>query len=495
MTSTESRRLHDTADRLTDGRFGMLVGGAVVPAVDGATYDLFAPGTGSVVQQAPAAGRADVDDAVRAALEAHAGWRDLGLEERIGRVRRVLAMIEDHAEEFALLDAVDCGNPVSASRADVGVGLALVEQAVGWARAIRSEVIPGRPDHLHYTVREPYGVVARIAPYNHPFLVAARTLVPMLVGNTVVLKAPDQAPLSSLRFGELVADLLPPGVLNVVSGSGADAGDALVRHPDVWRIAFTGSVSTGLTIQRAAAGDRVKNVSLELGGKNPMLVYPDADIERAALGAVTGMNFRASAGQSCGSNSRVLVHSSVADRFVDLLVKEISAIRVGDPLDPATEMGPMVSEEHQRRVLGAVERAAAQGASVVAGGGRPAGSETGYFVEPTVLTGVRQHHDVARQEIFGPVVSILTWEDEDEAVEMANDVEYGLTASVWTSDVGHAHRVVRRLDAGHTWINTSGSHYPGVPFGGMKNSGGGREEDADELLTYLQTKAVNVRLE
>ncbi|TMR24330.1 aldehyde dehydrogenase family protein [Nonomuraea zeae] len=358
---------------------------------------------------------------------------------------------------------------------------------------LRGEVVPASAEHLHYTVREPYGVVGRILPYNHPIMFAAgKIAAPLVAGNTVIVKPAHQTPLSALRMGELFADLLPPGVLNVVTGAGPEPGAAIAAHPGIRRIAFIGGERTGRAIQESAARVAVKHVTLELGGKNAMVVFPDADLEAAAASAVKGMNLTASTGQSCGSTSRLLLHSDVADVVIDRVRALMEGLVVGHPLDPGTDVGPLVSGEHAARVLAHVEAARREGAVVAAGGGRPAHLERGYFVEPTLLTGVRQDMSVANHEIFGPVLSVLTFTREEEALCLANAVEYGLTAAVWTRDLARAHRFAAAFEAGFVWVNGSSQHFPGVPYGGVKASGVGREESAEELLGFTQTKAVTV---
>jgi 2-formylbenzoate dehydrogenase len=472
------------------------LGGELVPARSGRTYTTSDPATERPLAAVPDAGDADVEAAVAAAEEGARLWRSQSARERGAVVRELAGVLRANAEELAWLDAVDGGFPITNMRDDVERGAGLLELFADWAIELKGETVPATAEHLHYTVREPFGVVARIVPFNHPiFFAAGKIAAPLVAGNAVILKPADQTPLSALRMGELFSELLPPGVLGVLTGQGPEVGRGLVVHPRIRRLAFIGSEVVGRAIQRDAAEVGVKDVTLELGGKNAMVVFPDADLDAAANGVVSGMNFIGSQGQSCGSNSRVLLHREVAEPVVERVVARLEALRLGSPLDPATEMGPVISDQHRGRVLEYVDSARSEGATLATGGGPPAGQSTGYYVAPTLFTDVTPEMRIAREEIFGPVVSVMPWEDPAEAVRLANGVDYGLTASVWTSDLRTAHRVARELEAGYVWINGSSRHFWGLPFGGVKSSGVGREESLEELLSFTQLKTVNVLLD
>ncbi|GAB7007780.1 aldehyde dehydrogenase family protein [Nocardioides sp. AN3] len=481
-------------DQIARTQFRMTIGGRQVEAADRHTYPLVDPSTEEHLTNVPAASVADVSRAVEAADVAFQSWRQLTDRQRIDYLNAALDIVEEHGDELAMLDAINGGMAFSSIRGDAAAVCEKMRATMFRLTAMRGQVVPGLSDRLHHTVFEPYGVVARITPFNHPLYVTTQCLLPIALGNTVVAKAPDQAPLSGLRIGELVAKVLPPGVFNVISGLGAVAGDGLVRHKSVRRIAFTGSEGVGRNILRAAAETGVKHVSLELGGKNPLIIFPDADIEAASTMAVDGMNLRFN-GESCCSTSRVLVHESIAEEVVARIKAGFEAIRVGDPLDESSEMGAMISRSQYEKVLRYVEIGLSDGATVVTGGGRPDGAPAkGFYVSPTVMSDVRPGSRLACEEIFGPVVSVITWRDEDEMVAIANEIDYGLVAGIWTADVSRAQRLARRLDAGYVWINTGGALYQGMPFGGFKNSGLGRENDLSELYSYMEVKSVNVAL-
>lgn len=453
--------------------------------------DVLNPSDGSVLAGVRAASPGDVSEAVDRAAAGGRAWAALTPRDRGRAVRRFADVLEQHAEELAWLDTLDAGLPLWMMRIDAATGIERMRMFADLGFALTGQTIPASVGNVHLTFPEPFGVVARIIPFNHPFMFAASKIAaPLVAGNTVVLKPSDLTPLSALRMGELAEGVLPEGVFSVVHG-GAEVGDALVRDPRVHRIAFTGSHQVGRAIQRSAAETGVKHVSLELGGKNALLAFPDADLTAAVGSAVRGMNF-AFAGQSCGSTSRILMHASLAEEFTARYVEAVGSVVQGMPWEQGVQIGPMVSSRQRDRAIGFIDRARTDGAEVLSGGGAPAGLGDGYFVQPTVLGGVGPDLEVANEEVFGPVVSLMTFEEEEEAVEIANAVEYGLTGSIWTRDLARAHRLSRALDAGYVWVNDTSTHFPGVPFGGMKLSGIGREESVDELLGYTQVKAVNL---
>lgn len=439
----------------------------------------------------------DVERAVLAAERAQPAWNALDVRERARLLRELGARLLERGEEILQLEVRDTGNTIGKMRGDLAGAVHLLDYYAGVACEIKGETLPLTRDRLHLTLREPYGVVARIVPFNHPVYFEVASLAgPLMAGNAALIKPPEQSPLSSALLGEVCAAVLPPGLVNILPGPGRTTGDAIVRHPRVRRIAFTGSVATGMMIQRSAAEVCVKHISLELGGKNPMIVFPDVDPARAANAAIAGMNF-AWQGQSCGSTSRVLVHESIYDELVERIVAEVAAIRLGDPLDEASQMGPINSASHYRRVLEFVEGAKAEGAHCATGGQRPRGAafERGYWIEPTVFTDVTPDMRIAREEVFGPVLSILKWRTVDEMIGIANSTDYGLAAAVWSNDLNAALKVAMRLDNGYVWVNGVGGHYTGTPFGGTKNSGVGREECMEELLSYTQQKSLHVTLQ
>ena len=475
----------------------MLVDGELVAARSGQTMTTTAPYDGSVLATVPLAGADDIQAAVAAAQRAFPAWRDTPLTRRAQLLRQLADQMRERARDFGLLDAADVGNPVTAMTGDVAMAAAWADYQAGVAFEIKGATLPSMTRSWLLTRREPYGVVGRIIPYNHPILFGLGKLgAPLLTGNTLVMKVPDQAPLSALLMGELAQEIFPPGVVNIVSGTGAETGDALVRHPAVKRIALIGSVETGQRVQAAAATAAVKHVSLELGGKNAMIVCADADLDTVVEGAAFGMNCHWCQGQSCGSTTRLFLHESVHDEVLERLVSRLESIRIGHPLDAGTEMGCLVSRAQYDKVTGYIQLGHDEGARLVTGGARPAGQEfeNGFYVQPTVFANVQMSMRIAREEIFGPVLSVLRWNDLDDVIRQANDVPYGLTGAVWTRDLQTALTVADRLDTGYVWVNGSGSHLLGAPFSGHKNSGTDSEEGIEELLSYTQSKTVNIAL-
>lgn len=453
------------------------------------------PATGAPIVAVAQAGVGDTEAAIEAAHRAFPAWKAQPPAERAACLRRAAGILRAHAQTLALLDAIDTGNPVAEMVSDAHVAASSLEYFAGLIPMITGATIPVAEDSFHYTVREPLGVVARIVAYNHPLMfAAAKIAAPLAAGNTVIVKAPEQAPLACLKLAELLDGVFPPGVLNVLAGN-RECGQVLASHPLVKKVTLIGSVATGKAILRSAA-DTLKPALLELGGKNALLAYPDADLDALVAGAVRGMNFTW-AGQSCGSTSRVFLHESIHDEVLARIVERVAALhRPGDPTDPATTMGPLVSRAQCDRVLSFIDSAREEGARLVLGGGQPdePALRGGFYVQPTIFADVRPSMRIAREEIFGPVMAVFRWRDEDELFRQVNATEFGLTASVWTRDLQRAHGAVRRIDAGFVWVNQTSRNYLGVPFGGSKHSGMGREECLDELLGFTELKSINIQL-
>mgnify|MGYP000078777735 CR=1 FL=1 len=472
----------------------MWVGGEWVESQSGRRQETRNPATGELLARVPWADAQDVDRAVEAAEAAFPAWSAMEIKERGDYIRAFADLVEANADRLGMIDALDSGNPYRPMVADAQKAAGLLRLFAGLGMMMQGQTIPTPGGGLNYTLQQPFGVVARILPYNHPVSFAAgKIAAPLIAGNTVVMKPADQTPLSALLLGKLAEEVFPPGVLNILSGDGAECGAGLVKHPKIWRVAFTGSVETG---QRIAADAGIKSLSMELGGKNPLIIYPDVDLDKVVDAAVAGMNLATCQGQSCGSNSRVFVHKDLHKRFVERLTERFAAIRPGLPHLPDTQMGCLVSPAQQQKVLGYIESGIKQGARVMVGGKPPADPElaNGCFVEATVFDGVKHGMDIEQNEIFGPVISVLTWSDEEQMIREANGTRYGLCANVWSNDVSTAHRTAARMECGYVWINGHGGRrFAGAPFGGFKESGIGREHSIDELLSYTQIKNVNVR--
>ncbi|HLU56129.1 MAG TPA: aldehyde dehydrogenase family protein [Pseudonocardia sp.] len=472
----------------------MLIDGKLTEAVDGEHLESVNPATEEVIGRVPAGKAADVAAAADAADRAAPAWAALSAQERGSLLKEVASALRAESDRIVDLEIRDSGNTIRKLKLDIAAAAESLEYYAALAGELKGETVPATAHGLHFSMREPFGVVGRIVPFNHPiFFAAGKMAAPLAAGNTMVIKPSEQSPLSACVLGEICQQVLPPGVVNIVTGLGSTAGEALVREPRIRRIAFTGSVPTGLAVQRAAAEVAVKSLTLELGGKNPMIVFPDADLDAALPAAVRGMNFNW-AGQSCGSQSRLLLHESIYDEGVARVAEIVSGLKVGDPRDPASDMGPVNSKAQYEKVLRYIDHAEQDGARLVAGGHSLRGEAfpSGYWVEPTVFADVTPEMRLFREEVFGPILSIVRWSTPDEAVALANDVEYGLTASVWTRDLATALDTVRRIEAGYIWVNGVSIHFPGTSFGGFKNSGIGREEGIEELYSYTQPKFVHV---
>jgi acyl-CoA reductase-like NAD-dependent aldehyde dehydrogenase len=475
-------------------QFRMLIGGKQVDAASGRTFESQNPYTGKPWALIPDGGAEDVDAAVAAARSALDGeWGSMTGFARAACLRRLGDLIGENAERLARLEVNDSGKLYREMIGQLnGLG-AWYHYYAGLADKIEGRQIPApNPNYLVYTRREPVGVVAAITPWNSPLLLMSWKLAPALAaGCTVVVKPSEHAPASTLGFAELIEPAgFPAGVVNVVTGLSRETGEALAGHPDVDKVAFTGSTATGRAVATAAA-QRLNPVTLELGGKSPQVVFPDADLQAAANGIVAGVF--AATGQTCMAGSRLIVHADVHDELVRLVAERAARIKLGDPFDPDTEMGPVANAPQYEKVLGYLSTAQQEGATV-AYGGAAEDSLGGYFVKPTVLTGVGPTSTVVCEEVFGPVLSAYTFTDEDEALKLANDTPYGLAGAAWTKDVHRAHRVAARIKAGTVWINAYRVVAPSVPFGGYKLSGLGRENGVAALDAYLQDKAVWVEL-
>ncbi len=472
---------------------GLYYGGAWHQAASGENVDVLSPATGELLCSIAEGGVADVDAAVAAAREGFKAWRAVPPLERGRILREAAAILRRNGKELAALDAIDGGNPVSEMGGDVAIAAAQMEFFAGLVTEMKGNSIPMGPDVVNFSIREPRGVVARIIPFNHPFMFCAgKSAAPLAAGNSVIVKPPEQAPLSALRLAELLGPLLPPGAFNVVPG-GRAVGARLAEHPDVAMVALIGSVPTGRAVMRAAA-ETIKPVLLELGGKNALIAFPDADPEAVASAVVAGMNFTW-CGQSCGSTSRAFLHADVHDAVVERLAAKAARFRPGLPTDPATTMGALASRGQYDKTLRYIELAKAEGARLVCGGAPPADEALrgGFFVEPTIFAGVTPEMTIAREEIFGPVLSVMRWTDEAAMIEQVNRPEYGLTCSIWTNDLHQAHRAAAAVEAGFVWVNEVSKHFLGTPFGGFKQSGLGREECLEELLAFTQEKNIHIR--
>ena len=473
----------------------LLINNQWVDSASGKTFPTINPATGEVICQVAEADAADVDCAVRAARDAfeHGSWRKTAASERGRLLNRLADLIERHADELARLESLDNGKPYAvASAADLPLTIACYRYYAGWADKVQGRTIPINGNYFCYTRLEPVGVVGQIIPWNFPLLMQAWKLAPALTtGNTVVMKPAEQTPLTALRVGELILEAgFPPGVVNLLPGYGPTAGAAIARHMDVDKVAFTGSTEVGRLIMEASAKSNLKRVTLELGGKSPNIVFADADLDQAIEGAHFALFFNQ--GQCCCAGSRLFVEETAYDEFVERSATRARRRTVGDPFDPATEQGPQVDQDQYNKVMRYIESGKKEGARLVCGGGSV--GDRGYFIQPTVFADVKDDMTIAREEIFGPVMSIIKFRDIGDVVQRANRTEYGLAAAVWTRDIGKAHAIADNVRAGTVWINCYDVFDAAAPFGGFKQSGMGRELGEYGLQQYTEVKTVTVKL-
>ncbi|MFM0044016.1 betaine-aldehyde dehydrogenase [Paraburkholderia sediminicola] len=474
----------------------LYIGGAYVDATSGETFDTLDPATGETLATVQQASAADVDRAVQSAREGQREWTALTAMQRSRILRRAVDMLRERNNELAALETRDTGKPIAETQAvDIVTGADVIEYYAGLATAIEGQQIPLRPSSFVYTRREPLGVCAGIGAWNYPIQIACWKSAPALAaGNAMIFKPSEITPLSALKLAEIYTEAgVPAGVFNVVQGDGR-VGAMLAAHPDIEKISFTGGVETGKKVMSLAGASSLKEVTMELGGKSPLLVFDDANLERAADIAMSANFF--SSGQVCTNGTRVFVQRSVLERFEALVLQRVKRIRVGAPTDAGTNFGPLVSAAQLQKVLGYIENGVQEGAQLIAGGKRLTEGHfaNGQYVEPTVFTGCHDGMRIVREEIFGPVMSILVFDDEDEAISRANNTAYGLAAGVVTENLARAHRVIHRLEAGICWINTWGESPAEMPVGGYKQSGVGRENGITTLEHYTRIKSVQVEL-
>ena len=471
---------------------GLYIGGKWEESVKGKTFESINPANMDSLGELPLADEEDVNRAVIAAKEAFYDWSRMPIKERAGFLDALAEILQDKRDELGLMDCLDSGNTISGMKGDVDWSADTLRYFAGLIAEIKGETFSEKPGHLNFTRREPYGVVAKINPFNHPLrFCAEKSAAALAAGNTVVIKASEQAPLSSLRFAEICHEVLPPGVVNVLTGDTA-CGQAMVRHPDVRRVGVVGSVSTGKAIEKDASED-LTYVTLELGRENPIIIFPDVDPKEAASFAVKGMNMNRQ-GQSCSSTSHVFVHRNIHNEVVEELKNLVKKLPVGLPWIERNEVGPVVSQRQYDKIMDFISSAAEEGATLVSGGDSPKDELlwNGFFIQPTVFSNVKHEMRIAREEIFGPVLSVFGWNDYDNLLSVVNGLEYGLTAMIVTNNMKQAMETSERVEAGYIWINSNG-RYLGAPYGGWKASGIGQEECFEELLSYTRIKNINMR--
>ena len=474
----------------------MIVDGSELVAAEGLWIDVESPRDGSVLGRIPRGGEREIDVAVAAARRAFPAWRDRPSRERGEVLRRCANALAASAEELAVISAAENGNAIrTQTRGEAAFVADAFHYFAGLAQEGKGETVPIRSNALDYSLLEPIGVVGAIIPWNAPLMLSAVKIAPALaMGNTMVLKVAEDAPFAVLELARVLQDILPAGVLNVVTGLGVEAGEALTSHPGVDKLSFTGSTGVGKRVMEKAS-DRLIPVSLELGGKSPQIVYPSANEDWVVDGVIAGMRFFRQ-GQSCTAGSRLFVHREIFDSFTAKLVDKLATFRVGDPLDEASDMGSIVNRRQYDKVCEYIADGASQPGARVLLGGVPDGESSGYYLQPTVIADVENSWRVAREEIFGPVVCVIPWDEEDSVVEMANDSHYGLAAFVWCTDLGSALRTARRLDAGWVQVNQGGGQFLGQSYGGVKQSGIGREFSLEGMLdSYTRRKHVSIAIE
>lgn len=501
QTTEESRdtireRHREAREELIPDEPGTLyIGGEFTESASGETFETRDPTTGEALAEVQAGNEEDIDRAVVAAWDAYESeWADTDAAKRQRLLNEIADRIESRRSDLAKIESLDNGKPIREARADIALVADQFRYFAGVARAHEGETVPSNGRKNIQTIREPYGVVGAVVPWNFPLLIASWKLAPALAaGNTVVLKPAEETPLSVLELAREIDDVLPDGVLNVVTGYGEEAGAPLTAHEDVQKVSFTGSTAVGKEVMKAAAKN-VTDVTLELGGKSPVVVFPDADIEQAVRVMVLAMFYNT--GECCTAGTRLFVHEDVYEKFMDAFVESAEGLRMGDPLSADTRLGPKVSEEQVERTLSYIEQAKEDGARIVTGGGQPEDEALadGCFVVPTVIDDIDHDSKPVQEEIFGPVEEVFAWSDYGEMIEKANDVEYGLAAGVITSDLSKANRAARDIEAGNIWVNQYNDFPAGQPFGGYKQSGIGREQSMQTLEHYTQTKTINMNL-